>query len=109
MSRLYWSNLPEANRPRGGTSTLCSSLTTDGLADAGIAGDEHQLRRAAGDDAIEGGEQGVDLALPPVQFLGNQEPVRRVVRAERERVDPASETPIAARQRRRSLSTPAAV
>jgi AraC family transcriptional regulator len=22
MSRLYWSNLPEANRPRGGTSAI---------------------------------------------------------------------------------------
>jgi len=31
MSRLYWSNLPEANRPRGGTSTLCSSFTTEDL------------------------------------------------------------------------------
>ena len=50
-----------------------------GLADAGIAGDQHQLRRAAGHDAVEGGEQGVDLALPPVQLLGNQQPVRRVV------------------------------
>src|SRR6476469_5792379 len=31
MSRLCWSNLPDANSPRGGTSTLCSSLTTDDL------------------------------------------------------------------------------
>jgi peptide chain release factor 3 len=31
MSRLYWSNLPDAKRPRGGTSTLCSSLTTEDL------------------------------------------------------------------------------
>ena len=31
ISRLYWSNLPEANRPRGGTSTLCSSFTTEDL------------------------------------------------------------------------------
>ena len=31
MSRLYWSNLPEANSPRDGTSTLCSSLTTEDL------------------------------------------------------------------------------
>src|SRR5580698_155858 len=31
MSRLYWSNLPDANRPRDGTSTLCSSLTTEDL------------------------------------------------------------------------------
>ena len=31
------------------------------------------------DDAVEGGEQGLDLALAPVQLLGNQEPVGRVV------------------------------
>ncbi|MNL65013.1 hypothetical protein D3C87_1892920 [compost metagenome] len=31
ISRLYWSNLPEANNPRGGTSTRCSSLTTEDL------------------------------------------------------------------------------
>src|SRR5260370_29619849 len=31
MSRLYWSNLPDANRPRGGTSALCSSFTTEDL------------------------------------------------------------------------------
>ena len=31
MSRLYWSNLPEAKSPRGGTSALCSSLTTEDL------------------------------------------------------------------------------
>src|SRR5215468_5965781 len=31
MSRLYWSNLPDAKRPRGGTSDLCSSLTTEDL------------------------------------------------------------------------------
>src|SRR5229473_3525187 len=31
MSRLYLSNLPDANKPRGGTSGLWSSLTTDDL------------------------------------------------------------------------------
>src|ERR1700676_616957 len=31
MSRLYWSNLPDAKRPRGGTSTLWTSLTTEDL------------------------------------------------------------------------------
>jgi len=31
MSRLYWSNLPDAKRPRGGTSGLWSSLTTADL------------------------------------------------------------------------------
>ena len=31
MSRLYWSNLPEANRPRDGTRALCSSFATEDL------------------------------------------------------------------------------
>ena len=31
ISRLYWSNLPAAKSPRGGTSALCSSLTTEDL------------------------------------------------------------------------------
>src|SRR5580700_11143134 len=31
MSRLYWSDLPDANKPRGGTSGLWSSLTTADL------------------------------------------------------------------------------
>ena len=64
-----------------------------GLADAGIAGDQHQLRPAAGDDAIEGGEQGLDLALAAVQFLGNQKPVRCVLLAQREGVDPVLSLP----------------
>ena len=34
------------------------------LADAGVSGDQHQLRPAARDDAIERGEQGVDLTRP---------------------------------------------
>ncbi len=66
-----------------------------GLADAGIAGDQHQLRPAASDDAVEGGEQGLDLALSPVQFLGNQKPVGRVLLAQREGVDPVLSLPCA--------------
>ena len=31
MSRLYWSNLPDANRPRGGTSAFWSSFTSEDL------------------------------------------------------------------------------
>ena len=58
-----------------------------GLPDPGIPGHEHQRRSATRDDALEGGEQGLDLALSSVQFLRNQQPVRRVVFAEREVVD----------------------
>ncbi|MNY03243.1 hypothetical protein D3C86_1358550 [compost metagenome] len=31
ISRLYWSNLPDANSARGGTSARCNSLTTEDL------------------------------------------------------------------------------
>ena len=39
-------------------------------------------------DAVEGGEQVLDLALSPVEFLGNQKPVWPVLLAQRECVDP---------------------
>ncbi len=65
-----------------------------GFADAGIAGDQNQLRRATLDDAIEGGEQGLDLARSAVQLLGNQQPVGRVVLAQGEVVDAAVSLPI---------------
>ena len=54
-------------------------IDDSGLADAGIAGDEDQLRRAALDDALEAGEQDRDLACSSVQRLGDQQPVGRVV------------------------------
>ena len=63
------------------------------LADARIARDEHQLRPAAADRALEGGEQGRDLARAPVEPFGNDQPVRRVALAERECVDAAAVPP----------------
>ena len=56
------------------------------------------------DDAVEGGEQRVDLALPAVQLLRDQQPVRDVVRAERERRRCGRAASHSARQRRRSRS-----
>src|SRR5690554_2091884 len=44
-------------------------------------------------NAVEGGQQGLDLALSPVQFLGDQQPVGHVLRAERERSDAAVRLP----------------
>src|SRR5215831_8805206 len=58
-----------------------------GFADSGIAGNQHQLRPAALDDAVEGGEQGINLARSPVQLLGDQQPVWGVVFAKRKGVD----------------------
>src|SRR6266852_744240 len=41
-------------------------INDGGFADAGIAGHQHQLRPAGLDDAVKGGEQGLDLARSPV-------------------------------------------
>src|SRR5579864_2880270 len=58
-----------------------------GLADAGVSGNEHQLRLAAGNDTVESSEEGFNFRCSPVQFFGNQQPVWRVLFAEREFVD----------------------
>ena len=60
-----------------------------GLADTRIAGNQDQLGRAVSHDAVEGGEQRVDLALPPVEPLRDQQTVRRVVPTQREGLDAA--------------------
>src|SRR4029434_1778438 len=64
-----------------------------GFADTGVSGNEHQLRPAAGHYAVEAGEQGIDFACSPVQFLGTQQPVWRVMLAKRELVDAALSFP----------------
>src|SRR5215471_17711001 len=58
-----------------------------GLANAGVSRNEHQLRSAAGYHPLEGGQQGVDFGCSSVQFLGNQQPVRRVVFTKQKFVD----------------------
>ena len=93
MSRLYWSNLPDAKRPRGGTSTLWSSLTTEDLpipeypetsTNSGLPLSTTRSKEASK----------ISISCcSPVQFLGNQEPVWRVVFAQREFVDVALSFP----------------
>ena len=48
-----------------------------GFADAGITGYEHELGGTLGHDPVEGRKQSIDLALPPVQLLWDQQSVRR--------------------------------
>jgi len=73
---------------------LVQFIDDRGFSDAGIAGNQHQLRRAAFNDPIERGDQGVDLALPPIQLLGYQQPVRRVVFTQWEGIDAALTLPV---------------
>src|SRR5258706_1389538 len=86
MSRLYWSNLPDAKSPRGSTSTLCSSLTTEDLPMPEYP-ETSTSSAAVADYAIEAGEQGLYLARPSVQLLGKQQAIGRVVFAKRKGVD----------------------
>ena len=74
-----------------------------GFADTGVSGNEHQFWPTTGDDAVERGQQTVDLGCTPVQLLGRQQPVRRVVFAKGKFSDAALGSLISARQRRRSL------
>src|SRR5438105_13389494 len=67
MSRLYWSNLPDAKSPRN--QHLVQLVDDGGLADTRISRNKHQLRRAARQDAVEGREQAIDLGRSPRHCL----------------------------------------
>jgi hypothetical protein len=58
-----------------------------GLSDSGISGHEHEFGRAVRHHSVKGGNQRVDLALPAVELLRNQQPIRPIMLAEREPVD----------------------
>ena len=54
------------------------------LADTGISGYQYQLSGSLRHHPIERREQRIGLALPAVQLLGYQQPIRQIVRAQRE-------------------------
>src|SRR6202051_1223238 len=60
-----------------------------GLTNTGISGHQHKLQGAGRYHPIEGSDQRIDLALPAVELLRDQQPVRYVATAEREGFDPA--------------------
>src|SRR5262249_24368419 len=64
-----------------------------GFPDAGVAGDQDQFGRAARDDAVEGGNQGIHIARSPVQLLGDDQPVWRVLFSKRKWIDAALKPP----------------
>src|SRR4029077_19870571 len=76
-----------SEKPTRRNEQLMKFIDDRRLADAGISRDKHQLWCPALHDAIEEGEQRLDLARPSVKLLWNQQPVRYVVSSEREAVD----------------------
>jgi hypothetical protein len=64
-----------------------------GLADPGIAGDEHEFRGVLGHNSVEDRDQRVNLALPAVELLRDHQPIRSVVRAKRKWPDAAGRLP----------------
>ncbi|HYS82884.1 MAG TPA: hypothetical protein VEM76_19425, partial [Anaeromyxobacteraceae bacterium] len=85
--------LPRGEEAARRHERLLQLVDDRGLADAGVTGDEHQLRPPARHDPVEGGEQRLDVARAPVELLGNEEPVGRVLFADSEVVDPALRPP----------------
>src|SRR5262249_35747463 len=65
-----------------------------GLADARRAGDKRQFGPAACDDTLERIEQRFDLSVTTVEFLRDPEPLRRVMRAKKERIDASARLPV---------------
>jgi hypothetical protein len=59
------------------------------LADIGVAGNQHQLKRSSMDDTIEGREQFRDFTVSPIKLFGDQQLAGNVAFAECESVDPA--------------------
>ena len=64
------------------------------LADTRITRDQHQFRPAIRQHAIESSKEAIDVMLTPVQFLGDEQPVRDVAFAEGEWIDPVQCLPI---------------
>ena len=101
--------LARCKKAAGRNKRLMELIDDRGLADAGISGNQHQLRPAAGDDAVEGGEQGIDLALL-ARTISRESAAGLACRVRRAGIRRCgARVSHSARQRRRSLSTPAAV
>ena len=86
MSRLYWSNLPDANPPRGGTSAFCSSLTSEDLPMPAYP-DTSTSSVAPFATTRSKAPSSVPISmLPAVERLRRHQTVRQVADAERERL-----------------------
>ena len=86
--------LARGKKPARRNEQLMQLIDHGGFTDTGVSGDEHQLRpRRSATTRSKAGEQDLDLTCSPVEFLGNQQPVRRVMLAERKFVDAALESP----------------
>ncbi len=68
---------------------LVQLVDDGGLADAGISRHEHEFRGALSHNSVESCSQRLNLALPAVEFLRDQQPVRPIVLAKRKPVDAA--------------------
>src|SRR3954470_23787657 len=58
--------LARCKKTAGRNKRLMKLVDDRGLADAGVSGDQHQLRPAASNDTVEGGKQGTDLGCPTI-------------------------------------------
>src|ERR1700758_4021364 len=74
--------LARRKQPANRNNRFVQFIHHGGFANAGITGYEYKFWRTLCHDPVESRQQSVDLTLPPVQLLRDQQSVRRVVRAE---------------------------
>src|SRR3954454_6084229 len=65
-----------------------------GFSDPGVSRDQHQFGSATANDAVEGGQQSVNFAVPPIQLLWDDEAIRGIVCAKSEVIDPPVGLPL---------------
>src|SRR6201984_1997967 len=79
--------LARREKPARRNKHLVQLVHQRGFADARITGHKHELWPTLRHDPIEGCEQCVNLALSTIQLFGNQQPVWKVLLANRKFVD----------------------
>ena len=94
MSRLYWSNLPDANRPRGGTSGLWSSFTTADLPMPEYPDTSTSSGRPPATTRSNAVSRVSTSRSRPYSFSGIIEAIRSVMSAGREIVDGSLRFPL---------------
>src|SRR5580700_3975194 len=85
--------LPQGKKAAGRNNNFVQLIDDRRLTDAGIAGNQHQLRPAAFYDTIEASEQCLDFTIAAIQFLRDQKPVWHVMPSQHKLVDAAPSFP----------------
>ena len=85
--------LARCKKASGRDERFMEFIDNGGFANTRVARNKNEFRSASAYDTVEGRQQGIDFGRSPVQFLGNERPVRLVVLAKRKVVYAAMSFP----------------